>query len=243
MSHFWDTARTVVLMVAPLFRDRVQTGELSPSTVGRALDDVAANLGATLTITDYDVDDAPRPDDLQRVQVPLTETLSEELQGAGRHLDVPAEEILLAALARTVHRVLGRGVVAVDLVRQPTVDTTVHAVGLSCVAPSEIDATGMLTEVRTAIAGATARRGAHPEAEVAFSYADSMPSLMACEVIPGLGHALKLRAYRSGDVLNLDWWYDTRRFEEYTVVELTEQFPLALIEITSEAVPSAADAA
>jgi hypothetical protein len=227
-------------MVAPLFRNRVETGEFSPSGAGRAPDDVAADLGATVMITDYDVDDAPKPDDLQRMQAPLSEVLSEELEGASRHLRVPAEQILLAALARTVHRTIGSGVVAVDLVRQSTVETTVHAVGLSCASPSAVDATEMLTEVRAAIAGATARHGAHPEAEVAFSYADPAP---ACEVIPGLGHALKLRAYRSGDVLNLDWWYDTRRFEEYTIVELTEQFPLALIEIASEAVPTAVDAA
>ncbi|OOK83899.1 phthiocerol synthesis polyketide synthase type I PpsE domain protein [Mycobacterium kansasii] len=31
------------------------------------------------------------------------------------------------------------------------------------------------------------------------------------ETIPGLGHAIELRAYRSGGSLHLDWWYDTRR--------------------------------
>src|SRR4051794_3369293 len=34
-----------------------------------------------------------------------------------------------------------------------------------------------------------------------------------------------------------DWWYDTRSFDAYTVEELTEQLPIALIELTSEAMP------
>ena len=41
--------------------------------------------------------------------------------------------------------------------------------------------------------------------------------------------------HRAGDLLHLDWWYDTARLERYTVEELAEQFPLALIEITSDA--------
>ena len=41
--------------------------------------------------------------------------------------------------------------------------------------------------------------------------------------------------YRTDGLVQLDWWYDTRSFEPYTVEELAEQFPLALIELTSEA--------
>ena len=37
--------------------------------------------------------------------------------------------------------------------------------------------------------------------------------------------------------MQLDWWYDTRSFDAYTVEEFTEQLPLALIELTSEAMP------
>ena len=53
-------------------------------------------------------------------------------------------------------------------------------------------------------------------------------------------HALELRAYRADGLVQLDWWYDTRSFDAYTVEELTEQLPLALIELTSEAMPPAA---
>ncbi len=48
---------------------------------------------------------------------------------------------------------------------------------------------------------------------------------------------LELRAYRADDLVQLDWWYDTRSFDPYTVEELAEQLPLALIELTSEAMP------
>ena len=45
--------------------------------------------------------------------------------------------------------------------------------------------------------------------------------------------------HRADGLVQLDWWYDTRSFDAYTVEELAEQFPLALIEMTSEA-PAAA---
>ena len=37
------------------------------------------------------------------------------------------------------------------------------------------------------------------------------PRCRCARPIPGLGHAIELRAYRSAAVLHLDWWYDTRR--------------------------------
>ena len=44
--------------------------------------------------------------------------------------------------------------------------------------------------------------------------------------------------YRTADGhVHMDWWYDTRRLDRYTVEEMTEQFPLALIDLTSDAVP------
>jgi hypothetical protein len=70
-----------------------------------------------------------------------------------------------------------------------------------------------------------------PISEVLFAVGDTAPTR------PHLGHVLELRAYRDGDVIALDWWFDGRSFEPYTVQELSEQFPLALIELTSEATP------
>ena len=40
---------------------------------------------------------------------------------------------------------------------------------------------------------------------------DSDMTMPVRETIPGLGHAIELRTYRSGGLLHLDWWYDTRR--------------------------------
>jgi hypothetical protein len=37
--------------------------------------------------------------------------------------------------------------------------------------------------------------------------------------------------------MRVDWWYDSSRFDEATIQELAEQFPFALIELTSEARP------
>jgi hypothetical protein len=68
-----------------------------------------------------------------------------------------------------------------------------------------------------------------PESDILFVYGD-MASSPA-----GSGHRLELRAYRTDGVLMLDWRYDTRSFEAYTIEELSEQFPFGLIELTSEA--------
>jgi phthiocerol/phenolphthiocerol synthesis type-I polyketide synthase E len=54
------------------------------------------------------------------------------------------------------------------------------------------------------------------------------------ETIPGLGHALELRAYRSGDLLHLDWWYDTRRLESSAVESLARSLPNELDDLVAE---------
>ena len=61
----------------------------------------------------------------------------------------------------------------------------------------------------------------------------------AREMLPGLGHAIELRVYRSSGLLHLDWWYDSpptrpsRRWKR-----LREQFPVALTELIQEAIAS-----
>ena len=65
--------------------------------------------------------------------------------------------------------------------------------------------------------------------DVLFAYGDA-------ELDRTVGTLLELHAHRRDGVsCVLDWWYDTRSFEPYTVEELAEQFPYALIELTSEA--------
>lgn len=216
-------------MVAPLFQDRVYVEDFSAAgfelVVGHAHDIVAS-----LTLADYDADGAPAGSDMQRLSMPLPKVLSAELDGAAAYLGVLNGKLLLAALGRAVARTIGRGVVAVD------VDT--HIIALDCVMPSELDATELLTHVCSALTSSTIRRPGQTLAELAFRCAGPVSAEEPLE-----GHALELRAYRHNGLVALDLWFDTRRFDSYTVEELAEQFPLALVEITSEAVPGFIDVA
>ncbi|WP_264079933.1 type I polyketide synthase [Mycolicibacter hiberniae] len=56
------------------------------------------------------------------------------------------------------------------------------------------------------------------------------------EAIAGLGHALELRAYRTGGVLHVDWWFDSRRIEESVVRSLADGFTAAVMELVREAI-------
>jgi phthiocerol/phenolphthiocerol synthesis type-I polyketide synthase E len=196
---------------------------------------------------------------------------------------VATDEILLAALGRTIARTIGDGVVAVDLagngrsVLEPDVDlqrtvgwfTTIYPVPLTCATVQQASATTMLAAVHRTLAAVpnqgighgllryvyaptALQLAAQPLSDIFFSYVGTVPELPSGEVpvqfdietampvretLPGLGHALQLRVYRTAGLLHLDWWYDSRRLDRSTVEELTEQFPLALIDLTSEAIP------
>ncbi|MGV0734662.1 type I polyketide synthase [Mycolicibacter sinensis] len=94
--------------------------------------------------------------------------------------------------------------------------------------------------------------GSVPPAEIHFAYVGAIPELPAAgdapvqfdpdtampvrEAIPGLGHALELRAYRSAGVLHLDWWYDSRRIEEPVVRAIAEGFATAVMDLVREAI-------
>lgn len=216
-------------MVAPLFQDRVHVDDFSTSgfelVIGQATD-----IAATLAVTDYDAEGLPAESDLQRVSVELPAVLSAELDGAAAHLGVLNGKILIAALGRAVARTIGSGVAAVD------VDS--HIIALDCVLPAELDATELLAHVCSALAGSTVRRPGQTLADLSFRCAGPVSVEEPLE-----GHALELRAYRNAGLVQLDFWFDARQFETYTIEELAEQFPRALVEITSEAVPAAIDAA
>ena len=95
--------------------------------------------------------------------------------------------------------------------------------------------------------------GAARPADIFFSYVGTIPDLPSVssddapvhfdtdtampvrEAIPGLGHAIELRVYRSAGVLHLDWWYDSRRLESAMAESLAERFSIALMELTREA--------
>ena len=58
--------------------------------------------------------------------------------------------------------------------------------------------------------------GIPPEGPVQF---DMDPAMPVREMLPGMGHAIELRVYRTSGLLHLDWWFDTRRLEPATVAE------------------------
>jgi phthiocerol/phenolphthiocerol synthesis type-I polyketide synthase E len=239
----------------------------------------------TLQVGTPEMTSAPYEDDLATVPSVLAGELTAALDEAQRTLRRPVDEILLAALGRTIAHTLGEGVVAVDvaghgrLVLKPDVDlhrtvgwfTTIYPIPLDCATAARSSATEVLDDVHRTIDAVphygighgllryiyapTARQlGAVPHADVFFSYLGTIPELPvvdgpvqldmdaampAREILPGLGHALEVRVYRSAGSLHLDWWFDTRRLKRAEVAVLAEQFPVSLTELTQEAIASA----
>jgi len=231
------------------------------------------------------VSEPPAVDDLVRLSSTLTVSETTEIDDARRRLQVPVDEILLAALGRTIAATVGDGSVAVDLggsgrsVLKPDVDLrrtvgkfdTVYPVALNCSKGTGASARQQLEDVHDTLKAVphygigygllrymyapTARvLGAALPADVFFSYLGTIPELPiapsadapvqldadtampAREAIPGLGHAVELRVYRSAGVLHLDWWHDTRRLGPTAVESLAGQFSATLMELTREAV-------
>ncbi len=186
---------------------------------------IAEFASSPLRITDHHTADAPAAADLAKISTPLDSTLTGELDGAQWYLGIACEEIVLAALGLAIARTIGEGVVLVDVAGHS------GPVLLSCTSAGLATATEVLGAVhRSLSAPSNAANVEQPPAEIAFSYRG---------VEPGRRHALELCAHRVDGLVRLDWWYDTRSFDAYTVEELAEQLPLALIELTSEASPQA----
>jgi hypothetical protein len=192
---------------------------------------------ANLQLTDYDAEGRPRVEDLELISAPLSALLTMELDGAAAILELTTEDILLAALGRAIERTIGTGVVSVDV---PCYGTKVQPVELCCASPAQLDADEMLAGVHHQLGAVAVHRimrgvpdqpRADSPSEVLFITGEAAADR------PRLGHVLELRASRQGDVVALDWWFDARSFEPYTVAELADQFPLAMIELTSEATP------
>lgn len=70
---------------------------------------------------------------------------------------------------------------------------------------------------------------------------DSDTQLAVRQTLPGLGHAIELRAYRHGGVLHMDWWYDRRRVRADAAEALAERFPATLIGLIGDAVAGGED--
>jgi len=146
--------------------------------------------------------------------------LAGELDGAADFLGVQVEEILLAALGRTFGRTRGDGAVHVG-VHGPSASRTVT---LLCAASWPMGPSEMLQGAHNAMT-APATDVAAP-AEVALGVDAAGRASEA---------ALEVRVHRGDDGLRLEWLYDPARLDGYSVEEMAEQFPLALIEITSDA--------
>lgn len=202
------------------------------SNVTYPVDNISA---ATLRVVDHDMALDTRPEALARLSTPPTVELTAELDGATLWLGLAADEILLAALGRTIARTIGDGVVTVDVAGGH--GWLLHAVPLNCATTQQASPTEMLRGVHHALA-ADPHHPAHPPSEI-FLNCVASPSDAATPMheLPGVGHALELRVYRVAGLVHLDWWYDADRLDHYTVEELTEQFPLALFEMTSDAEP------
>lgn len=198
---------------------------------------LGAFASVTVRLADYDgIADTSRAATMAKLSTPPSDELTAELDGAAEWLGLPADEILLAALARTIARTLGEGVVPVDIASER--GGMLDAVPMICATAAQASATDVLGSVHRALSVASERVAADTS-EVYFNYIGELPeqAVPVQETATGLGHALEVRVYRESGDVRVDWWYDTSRFESYTVEELTEQFPLALFEMTSDALP------
>lgn len=137
-------------------------------------------------------------------------------------LGATGAELMLAALGRAVARALGGGALTVDIDNGPA---GFRRVNLPCDARRDPTGQELLASAQGALAGGA---GPHQPADMSFSFGTSAPGPAA-----DTEHRLTLQVQHNGDAVQFDWWYDGRSFERNTVRELAEQFPLALIEVTS----------
>jgi len=244
---------------------------------------VQTATAASVPVANREITEAPGAADLVRLPSALAIPATTEIDDARRRLRVPIEEMLLAALSRTIATTVGDGSVAVDLggpgrsVLKPDVDlrrtvgsfTTVYPVTLDCAKGDGASARQLLEDVRGRLNAVphygigygllrylyapTARLlGATAPADIFFNYIGAIPDLPVLgddvpvqfdsdtalpvrEALPGLGHAIELRVYRSAGVLNLDWWYDTRKVEAATVQSLAHGLSRTLLELIADA--------
>ena len=115
----------------------------------------------TLRLGRQEITDPPHIGDLVKMSSVLSDAQTADVDEAQRRARVPADEILLAALGRTLAHTVGEGVVAVDLaghgrlVLKPEVDlhrtvgwfTTIYPVPVSCVTAGNAGAAEILAEL------------------------------------------------------------------------------------------------
>lgn len=191
-----------------------------------------------LHVADYDIgtdDSAGATLDMARLEAPMSQVVTEEVDGASWYLTLDVEILLIAALGRAIDRVIGPGQIVLDVAtaneRVGGALAVVRRIPLQCVSYNKVSATEMLRNVCAAFDETIADQD--QVSEVLFGY--GMTPIVGTH--PGQAHTLELRAYRCDGVLQLDWWYASSRFSASTIEELAEQFTLAAIELASEAEP------
>ncbi|CRZ14544.1 hypothetical protein [Mycolicibacterium neworleansense] len=172
-------------------------------------------------IADYATVGPPVASDMATVSSSLDDVLSAELHGAQAAMGCGAEQLLLAALGRTVARTIGEGLLVVDIVSGPE-RAGFRRVGVPCMADRGLSGAELLVAARPG-----ADIGDHPSADVSFAYGAGPRAGQSEHPL-----ALQVRC-DTATTMRLDWRFDSRRFDRCTVDELAEQFPLALIEVTS----------
>ncbi|BBY77550.1 polyketide synthase [Mycolicibacterium parafortuitum] len=198
-------------MVAPYIADEVKQRPVS--TAPAALDIFDRSSAEAL------------PDQLEKFTTVPSSELTEEIEAAASWLGVQIEEILLAAFGRMLGRTRGEGAVAVDVTGGQR--WLSHPVTLLCADTATAGPTEMLQGAHAALATAPGRTGEPAEVLLNVSAGGLVDE--------PAGRALELRVQRLGGGLQIDWWYDAQRFDAYSVEEMAEQFPLAVVDITSDA--------
>ena len=173
-SQIWDMWAIVGSMVAPYLA--------TPTT--EVLNPFGGFATATIHVVDYPTADASRSATMARLSTPDTTELTAELDGATAWLGVPSDEILLAALARTIARTLGEGVVPVDIASERR--CLLDGVALVCAAPQQASATEVLGGVHHAVAAASESAAPGPS-EVYFNYIGAVPEKTGA----GAGHTAR----------------------------------------------------
>lgn len=210
LSHIWDIRCTVGCMVAPYMADEVRNT-------------LVASAPESLVVVDHAAADGEARH-FENVVTPPSSELSAELDSSAEWLGVTVEEILLAALGRTFGRTRGDGAVVVDVVGgHPGV---CRRVSLLCAAGAPMGPTEMLQGAHNSLTAASGQVDAH--SEILLDVTGDSATIAS-------PRALGLRVARLADGLHIEWCYDPGRLDRYSVEEMAEQFPLALIEITSDA--------
>src|SRR5947207_9165059 len=179
-------------MVAPHIAD--QTGDLM-----YRVDNVAMT---PLRVVDHDIAEGTSPV-LDKLSIPPTDEITAELDGATDWLALAPDEILLAALGRTIARTIGDGVVAVDVTGERR--WLLHAIPLTCATAQQASPTEMLGSVHRMMAAEPAH-AAPLASEIFLNYIGTLAdgTTPMYETPPGLGYALELRVYRTDGQLHLD---------------------------------------